>query len=65
MTTYGDDVDRAAFHSGLSLAVPALAAGINPTYKPYVESAISQIAFAVIFTSVITPYIVKKIANKI
>jgi 2-keto-3-deoxygluconate permease len=47
--------------AGMTLVVPTLASNINPIYEPYVQSAITQIAFAVVFTSVIAPYITKKI----
>ncbi|MMZ68778.1 2-keto-3-deoxygluconate permease [compost metagenome] len=46
------------------MVVPAMAAGFNPAYAPYVESAIAQIAFAVILTSITVPYIVKRLAGK-
>lgn len=50
--------------AGISLVVPTLAAKINPIYEPYTKLAIAQIAFAVIITSIITPYITKAIVNK-
>lgn len=49
--------------AGMSLVVPALASSINPAYEPYLESAIAQIAFAVVLTSLITPLITKKMAQ--
>lgn len=49
--------------AGMTLVVPTFAASINPIYKPYVQGAIAQIAFAVVLTSIITPYITKKIAE--
>lgn len=50
--------------AAMSLVVPALAAGINPIYAPYVEPAIAQIALAVVLTSMITPYCTQKMAGK-
>lgn len=49
--------------AGLSMAVPAMAAGFNPAYTPYVDTAIAQIAFAVILTSITVPYVVKRLAG--
>jgi len=40
-----------------------MAAGFNPAYAPYVDTAIAQIAFAVILTSVTVPFIVKRLAG--
>ncbi|MNI60194.1 2-keto-3-deoxygluconate permease [compost metagenome] len=48
--------------AGLSMVVPAMAAGFNPAYAPYVDTAIAQIAFAVILTSITVPYVVKRLA---
>lgn len=50
--------------AGISLVVPTLAVKINPIYEPYTKLAIAQIAFAVIFTSIITPFVTKAIVNK-
>lgn len=50
--------------AGLSMVVPAMAAGIDPAYAPYAETAVAQIAFAVILTSVTIPYIVKGLARR-
>jgi 2-keto-3-deoxygluconate permease len=47
--------------AGMTLVVPTLAASINSIYKPYVQSAIAQIAFAVVFTSIIAPYVTKRL----
>ncbi|MDK8193888.1 2-keto-3-deoxygluconate permease [Paenibacillus sp. UMB7766-LJ446] len=49
--------------AGLSMVVPSMAAGFNPAYEPYVEAAIAQIAFAVILTSILIPYMVKRLAQ--
>ncbi|WP_440115449.1 2-keto-3-deoxygluconate permease [Paenibacillus sp. QZ-Y1] len=38
--------------------------GFNPAYTPYVDTAIAQIAFAVILTSMTVPYIVKRLAGR-
>jgi 2-keto-3-deoxygluconate permease len=50
--------------AGLSMVVPAMAAGINSAYAPYVDTAVAQIAFAVILTSITVPYVVKQLAGK-
>ncbi len=47
--------------AGMSLIVPAFAASINSMYAPYVQSAIAQIAFAVVLTSIIAPYCTKRL----
>lgn len=50
--------------AGMSLVVPALASTINPAYGTYTEAAVAQIAFAVVLTSLITPLITKKMAQR-
>ncbi|MFC9712352.1 2-keto-3-deoxygluconate permease [Paenibacillus sp. NPDC056933] len=50
--------------AGLSMVVPSTAAGFNSAYVPYVDSAIAQIACAVILTSILVPFIVQRIAGK-
>lgn len=50
--------------AGLSMVVPAMAAEFNPAYASYTDTAIAQIAFAVILTSIIVPYVVKRLAGK-
>ncbi|MEY8748700.1 2-keto-3-deoxygluconate permease [Bacillales bacterium AN1005] len=49
--------------AGLSMVVPSMAAEFNAAYAPYVDTAIAQIAFAVILTSLTVPYIVKRLAG--
>ncbi|MFX3648578.1 MAG: 2-keto-3-deoxygluconate permease [Paenibacillus sp.] len=49
--------------AGLSMVVPSMVAEFNPAYAPYVDTAIAQIAFSVILTSVLVPYIVKRLAG--
>ncbi|MGW9102472.1 2-keto-3-deoxygluconate permease [Priestia megaterium] len=50
--------------AGISLVVPTLAASINSIYEPYINTAIAQIAFAAILTSIISPYITKVIIKR-
>ncbi|WP_258166166.1 2-keto-3-deoxygluconate permease [Paenibacillus sp. PCH8] len=49
--------------AGLSMVVPSMAAEFNPSYAPYVDTTIAQIAFAMILTSVTLPFIVKRLAG--
>lgn len=51
--------------AGLSMVVPGIAAGFNPAYAPYADTAIAQIAFTVILTSITIPYVVKRLAGKV
>lgn len=51
--------------AGLSMVVPGMAAGFNPAYAPYADTAIAQIAFTVILTSITIPYVVKRLAVKV
>lgn len=50
--------------AGLSIAVPELMAELDPVYLPYVETAKSQLAFAAIFSALIVPLWVKRLATK-
>ncbi|MBE7683190.1 2-keto-3-deoxygluconate permease [Paenibacillus sp. P13VS] len=49
--------------AGLSMVVPSMAAGFDPAYEPYVKTAVAQIAFAVILTSIVVPYIARRLAK--
>ncbi len=49
--------------AGLSIAVPKLMAEVDAAYRPYVESAASQIAFVVVISTVITPILVKRLSK--
>ncbi|WP_238649555.1 2-keto-3-deoxygluconate permease [Paenibacillus piscarius] len=50
--------------AGLSMVVPSMAAGFNPAYAAYADTAVAQIACAVILTSIAVPYVVKRLAGK-
>ncbi len=47
--------------AGMSVSVPAVLLATNPEVAEYVGSATAQIAFAVVVTSIITPYLAKKL----
>ncbi|GBU09357.1 2-keto-3-deoxygluconate permease [Gammaproteobacteria bacterium] len=50
--------------AGNSIATPAAVAMIDPSYIPYVESATSQIAAAVIITAILVPLLTAYIAKR-
>lgn len=50
--------------AGMSVSVPLLIAQANPSIQPYVSSATAQIAFGVVLTSIITPYLAKKLDTR-
>ncbi|MGX7092228.1 2-keto-3-deoxygluconate permease [Hutsoniella sourekii] len=47
--------------AGMSVSVPSLVAATNSAVEPYVSSAVAQIAFAVVLTSIITPILEKRL----
>lgn len=49
--------------AGMSVSVPAVLAATNPEATEFMASATAQIAFAVVITSIITPYLAKKLMN--
>lgn len=50
--------------AGNSIATPAAVAMIDPTYSPFVESATTQIAAAVILSAIVVPLMTAYIAKK-
>lgn len=50
--------------AGLSVAIPAMIGQAYPIYNVYSEEATAQIALGVVLTSIITPILVKKLADK-
>ena len=50
--------------AGMSVSVPTLIAQSNPSIQPFVSSATAQIAFGVVLTSIITPYLAKKLNTR-
>ncbi|HRK99684.1 MAG TPA: 2-keto-3-deoxygluconate permease, partial [Trichococcus flocculiformis] len=50
--------------AGVSLAAPSVIAQAYPELEPIVPLVVSQIAMAVVITSVLTPMIANKIAKK-
>lgn len=50
--------------AGMSVSVPMLIAQANPLIEPYVASATAQIAFGVVLTSIITPFLAKKLDTR-
>jgi 2-keto-3-deoxygluconate permease len=50
--------------AGNTIASPAAVALIDPSWEPYVASATTQIAAAVVITAIIVPPIVDKVAKK-
>lgn len=47
--------------AGLAITVPKLMAEVDSSYLLYVDSATSQIAFAVVISTIVTPILIKKI----
>lgn len=47
--------------AGMSVSVPAVLLTTNPEIAEYVGSATAQIAFAVVVTSALTPFLAKKL----
>lgn len=47
--------------AGMSVSVPAVLLATNPEVAEYVGTATAQIAFAVVVTSIITPFLAKKL----
>lgn len=47
--------------AGMSVSVPAVLLATNPEVTEFVGSATAQIAFTVVITSIITPYLAKKL----
>lgn len=50
--------------AGMSVSVPLLIAQSNPSIEPYVASATAQIAFGVVLTSIVTPFLAKKLDTR-
>lgn len=50
---------------GLSISFPAILGAIYPGLAPYVRAASAQLAFAVILTSILTPIIANKLADRL
>lgn len=51
--------------AGLSLVVPTLASELNPIYESFIQVSIAQIAFVVILTTIITPFMTQKLAKSL
>lgn len=47
--------------AGMSVSVPFIISQTNPAIEPFVASATAQIAFGVVLSSIITPFLAKKL----
>lgn len=50
--------------AGLSMTVPGLMLEADALYGPYVETAVAQLAVAVILSSITTPFIIQKFSPR-
>lgn len=50
--------------AGMSVSVPSLIALSNTAYEPFTQSATAQVAFGVVISSIVTPFLAKKLADK-
>lgn len=51
--------------AGMSVSVPAVLASTTPEVADFLAPATAQIAFAVVITSILTPYFAKKLMNRV
>lgn len=49
--------------AGMSVSVPFIISQTTPAIEPFVASATAQIAFDVVLSSIITPFLAKKLDN--
>lgn len=50
--------------AGLAMTVPSLMAESDESYLQYVNEATAQLAFVVVISAIVTPWLVRKIVNK-